>query len=108
MKNMGFSNWLSPEQVFPEEDDKDSATIKAVRHAYGLLEVNDCEHCKQKGCKIPGKRSYITWSDRLRHASWRGYRAGVTANREDALPGNRRFFYFLFAYSTTLVVYRLS
>jgi SulP family sulfate permease len=34
MKNMGFSDWLSPDQVFPEEDDKDSATIKAVRHAY--------------------------------------------------------------------------
>jgi sulfate permease, SulP family len=55
MKNMGFSNWLSPEQVFPEEDDKDSATIKAVRHAYGLLEVNDCEHCKQKGLQDTGE-----------------------------------------------------
>ena len=55
MKNMGFSNWLSPEQVFPEEDDKDSATIKAVRYAYGLLEVNDCEHCKQKGLQDTGE-----------------------------------------------------
>jgi sulfate permease, SulP family len=55
MKNMGFSNWLSPEQVFPEEDDKDSATIKAVRHAYGLLEVNDCEHCKRKRLQDTGE-----------------------------------------------------
>jgi SulP family sulfate permease len=53
MKNMGFPNWLPPDQVFPEEDDKDSATIKAVRHAYGLLEQNNCEHCKQKGLQNP-------------------------------------------------------
>jgi sulfate permease, SulP family len=55
MKNMGFSNWLSPDQVFPEEDDKDSATIKSVRHAYGLLERNECEHCRQKGLQDTGQ-----------------------------------------------------
>ncbi|MBV8100998.1 MAG: SulP family inorganic anion transporter, partial [Verrucomicrobia bacterium] len=55
MKNMGFSDWLSPEQVFPEEDDKDSATIKAVRRAYELLERNDCEHCKRKGLQEAGQ-----------------------------------------------------
>jgi SulP family sulfate permease len=55
MKNMGFSNWLSPDQVFPEEDDTDSATIKAVRHAYGLLERNECEHCRQKGLQDTGQ-----------------------------------------------------
>jgi sulfate permease, SulP family len=55
MKNMGFSNWLPPDQVFPEEDDTDSATIKAVRHAYGLLERNDCPHCKQKGLQDTGQ-----------------------------------------------------
>jgi SulP family sulfate permease len=55
MKNMGFSNWLSPDQVFPEEDDKDSATIKSVRHAYGLLERNECEHCRQKGLQGTGQ-----------------------------------------------------
>ena len=48
IKNMGFPNSLAPSQVFPEEDEKDSATIKAVRHAYGLIEKNDCDHCKQK------------------------------------------------------------
>jgi sulfate permease, SulP family len=55
MKNMGFSNCLLPEQVFPEEDDKDSATIKAVRHAYGLLEENTCDHCKRKGLQETGQ-----------------------------------------------------
>jgi sulfate permease, SulP family len=48
IKNMGFSNSLAPSQVFPEEDEKDSATIKAVRHAYGLIKKNNCDHCKQK------------------------------------------------------------
>jgi sulfate permease, SulP family len=55
MKNMGFSNWLPPDQVFPEEDEKDSATIKAVRHAYELLEENTCDHCKQKGLQDNGQ-----------------------------------------------------
>jgi len=55
MTNMGFSDRLSPDQVFPEEDDKDSATIKAVRHAYELLERNDCEHCKRKGLQENGQ-----------------------------------------------------
>lgn len=55
MKNMRFSDWLPPDQVFPEEDDKDSATVKAVRHAYGLLEQNDCPHCKQKASQDTGE-----------------------------------------------------
>ena len=48
MNNLGFSSWLASDQVFPEEDDKDSATLKAVRHAYNLIEENTCAHCKQK------------------------------------------------------------
>jgi sulfate permease, SulP family len=55
MNNMRFSNWLPPDQVFPEEDDQDSATIKAVRHAYGLLERNECPHCKQKALENNGQ-----------------------------------------------------
>ncbi|MGA7126670.1 MAG: SulP family inorganic anion transporter [Chthoniobacterales bacterium] len=55
MKKMGSSNWLRPDQVFSEEDDKDSATIKAVRHAYSLLGQNDCSHCKQKGLQDTGQ-----------------------------------------------------
>jgi sulfate permease, SulP family len=54
IRNMGFSNWLAPDQVFPEEDDKDSATIKAVRHAYDLVGQNGCDHCKQKGLQDAG------------------------------------------------------
>ncbi len=48
MNNLGFSSWLASDQVFPEEDDKDSATLKAVRHAYNLIEENTCAHCEQK------------------------------------------------------------
>lgn len=48
MNNLGFSNWLPSDQVFPEEDDKDSATLKAVRRAYSLVVGNTCAHCKQK------------------------------------------------------------
>ncbi len=48
MNNLGFSSWLASDQVFPEEDDKDSATLKAVRHAYNLIKENTCAHCKQK------------------------------------------------------------
>jgi sulfate permease, SulP family len=49
MKNLHFDKWLSPELVYPEEDEKDSATLKAVRHAYQLLgKANRCEHCRRK------------------------------------------------------------
>jgi hypothetical protein len=33
--------------VFPEEEEKFSATLKAVRHVYELVEDNHCEHCLQ-------------------------------------------------------------
>jgi sulfate permease, SulP family len=55
MKNMEFSSWLPPDHVFPEEDDKDSATIKAVRYAYDQLKQNECPHCKQKGLQDTGQ-----------------------------------------------------
>ena len=48
MNNLGFSSWLPSDQVFPEEDDKDSATLKAVRHAYSLVVENTCAHCQEK------------------------------------------------------------
>lgn len=48
-RKAGFGEWLPQDHVFleQEDDDTDSATIKAVRHAYALLgdEVNHCEHC---------------------------------------------------------------
>jgi sulfate permease, SulP family len=55
MNNLGFSSWLASDQVFPEEDDKDSATLKAVRHAYNLIEENTCAHCKQKQLEDAGQ-----------------------------------------------------
>ncbi len=46
-----FQEWYTPNQIFPEEgedDDSDSATLKAVRYTYQLLgEDNKCDHCRQ-------------------------------------------------------------
>ena len=45
MANLRFHDWLSADRVFPEEAEKFSATLKAVRHVYELLEDNPCDHC---------------------------------------------------------------
>jgi sulfate permease, SulP family len=37
LKNVGFESWFPPEQVFPEEEEEYSATLKAVRHAQNKL-----------------------------------------------------------------------
>ena len=55
---LGFGKWFPLEHIFLEEkedDDKDSATLKAVRQAYKLLgdKANSCELC----ASIPGKES---------------------------------------------------
>ncbi|MGO9847187.1 MAG: sodium-independent anion transporter, partial [Methylocella sp.] len=46
-----FQDWFPPNYIFPEEgdnDDSDSATLKAVRYAHQLLgEDNKCDHCRQ-------------------------------------------------------------
>ena len=46
-----FQEWYTPDHIFPEEgedDDSDSATLKAVRYAYQLLgEDNKCDHCRK-------------------------------------------------------------
>jgi SulP family sulfate permease len=47
MANLHFHDWLPADRVFPEEAEKFSATLKAVRHAYELLENNPCDHCMQ-------------------------------------------------------------
>jgi SulP family sulfate permease len=47
MANLRFHDWLPADRVFPEEAEKFSATLKAVRHVYELLEENGCEHCLQ-------------------------------------------------------------
>jgi SulP family sulfate permease len=47
MANLRFHDWLPAHCVFPEEAEKFSATLKAVRHVYELLEDNPCDHCLQ-------------------------------------------------------------
>lgn len=37
LNNVGFRNWFPVEQVFPEEDEEFSATLKAVRYAHNRL-----------------------------------------------------------------------
>ncbi|MUM19061.1 SulP family inorganic anion transporter [Mycobacterium sp. CBMA271] len=37
LQNVGFTHWLSADQVFPEEDREFSATLKAVRYAQARL-----------------------------------------------------------------------
>jgi len=49
MKNLRFDDWLPADRVFPEEDEKFSATLKAVRHVLELLKENPCPHCRQNG-----------------------------------------------------------
>jgi len=46
MRRLRFERWLPMDRVFVEDDDEDSATLKAVRRAYELLgEANGCPHC---------------------------------------------------------------
>jgi SulP family sulfate permease len=41
LNNVGFQSWFPTEQVFPEEDERFSATLKAVRYAHNrLAELN--------------------------------------------------------------------
>jgi sulfate permease, SulP family len=46
MRNLHFHDWLHADRVFPEEEEKYSSTLKAVRHAYELVHANSCEHCR--------------------------------------------------------------
>jgi len=45
MANLRFYDWFPADRVFPEEKEKFSATLKAIRHVYELLEENSCQHC---------------------------------------------------------------
>jgi len=47
MANLRFHDWLPADRIFLEEAEKFSATLKAVRHVYELLEDNPCDHCMQ-------------------------------------------------------------
>src|SRR5580704_10836295 len=45
MENLRFQDWLPADRIFPEEDEKFSSTLKAVRSVYEVLEHNTCQHC---------------------------------------------------------------
>jgi sulfate permease, SulP family len=43
---MRFTDWYPAERIFPENDDRDSATLAAVREAYErIAQANRCPHC---------------------------------------------------------------
>jgi SulP family sulfate permease len=46
MANLRFHDWFPADRIFPEEAQKFSATLKAVRHVYEMLEENSCDHCE--------------------------------------------------------------
>jgi sulfate permease, SulP family len=56
MTSLHFYDWLPADRVFPEEDEKFSSTLKAVRHVYELLEENSCAHCRRNGLVEAGQR----------------------------------------------------
>ncbi len=46
LRRLRLADWFPEDQIFVEEDEADSATLKAVRRAYALLGTeNVCEHC---------------------------------------------------------------
>jgi SulP family sulfate permease len=49
MANLKFDSWFPTDRVFREEDEKFSATLKAVRHVHELIKDNPCAHCVQSG-----------------------------------------------------------
>ncbi|MGA2127314.1 MAG: STAS domain-containing protein, partial [Xanthobacteraceae bacterium] len=52
IERLRFQDWFAADRIFPEEDDVDSATLKAVRRAYELLaDSNTCVHC------VPARRT---------------------------------------------------
>jgi SulP family sulfate permease len=59
LKNLGVDRWLAADRRYAEEDDVDSATLKAVRHAYELLgDKNHCSHCTQRAGHAPARPAY--------------------------------------------------
>lgn len=50
IKRLGFGRWYPSGRIFAEQDDKDSATLAAVRSVYRQLgEANPCPHCAHAG-----------------------------------------------------------
>jgi SulP family sulfate permease len=49
LERLRFADWFPSAQIFAEEDEADSSTLKAVRAAYQMLgDDNACEHCKSQ------------------------------------------------------------
>ena len=57
MTNLRFQEWLPADRVFPEEDEKYSATLNAVRHVHELLKDDACPHCHQNGTAVPDRQA---------------------------------------------------
>ena len=61
LSNVDIEKWFPRDRIFleKEEDDRDSATLKAVRHAYAVLgdNANTCEHCAAIEDNDPRKAS---------------------------------------------------
>jgi SulP family sulfate permease len=59
IERLRFSDWYPADRIFPEQDDKDSATLGAVRRVYELFgETNICPHCAAPG-KTEGARERL-------------------------------------------------
>jgi SulP family sulfate permease len=53
LANLKFFEWYPAERFFPEEDERYSATLRAVRYAYSLIDdANTCAHCAQHGVEL--------------------------------------------------------
>jgi SulP family sulfate permease len=57
MKNLHFYDWLAADRIFLEEDERYSATLKAVRHVHEHLKDNACPHCRQNGTSAPDRQA---------------------------------------------------
>ena len=52
MNNLKFDAWFPSDQVFREEREKFSSTLKAVRQAYKILPETSCPHCRRNGVAV--------------------------------------------------------
>lgn len=58
LQRLRFEAFLPDERIFPEQDDKDSATLAAVRYVYRRLEEsNPCPHCRSPQARQEAQES---------------------------------------------------
>lgn len=59
IQRMRFADWYPADRIFREQDDKDSATLSAVRRVYeGLGKANACPHCAASAAATAKERLY--------------------------------------------------